>query len=470
MTLPISEALAALISLPKGIDTSFNQKKIDWIAAREAGVIFAWIRGGQRGDWHDTWFPYSWFYSKEAGVYRGFYWVWDERDGAGWADHALGVRQVVPADDQGELPPCVDLELFPVDWDELHNFLLWLEEWTGRKPIIYTGAWFLTGFSHVPSWIADYDLWLTGYNDVGPDIYGPIADLPIKVVCWQQANNWNVDWVGGNGVVDRNYWLEDLWEYVGMGEKVVSVSGLTSWIDENKYEVPDQPPPPPLPDKDMHNLTWPSAWLPPYITQWFAVNKQNYDQFGLPGHEGLDIRAPDGYELKAVMDGVVYRATPNRGNYGIQVRIRHAMPDGVFKSIYAHLKELRTAEDALVKAGDVIGLADNTGNSFGSHLHFTLKQEHTLSWFSENSVPKNEIINPVPYFPQLFEIGSAWKVIVPGNFRNDMELGSTPIRLLQPGVTVYIVEHQTAWLDWWKIRVGNLEGYFWNPGYKLDRV
>jgi murein DD-endopeptidase MepM/ murein hydrolase activator NlpD len=45
----------------------------------------------------------------------------------------------------------------------------------------------------------------------------------------------------------------------------------------------------------------------------------------------------------------------------------------VYHTIYAHLSRIDVQVDQNVAAGDLIGLADNTGNSFGSHLHLTLK-------------------------------------------------------------------------------------------------
>ena len=40
------------------------------------------------------------------------------------------------------------------------------------------------------------------------------------------------------------------------------------------------------------------------------------------------------------------------------------------ETFYAHLSELYVVPNQFVKAGDLIGLGGNTGNSHGSHLHF----------------------------------------------------------------------------------------------------
>ncbi len=135
------------------------------------------------------------------------------------------------------------------------------------------------------------------------------------------------------------------------------------------------------------------AWPTDYrtITQHFGANPQNYAQFGLPGHEGVDIRAPSGSNIYAVAPGTVTKVHRLAGehNYGIHVRVSHQ--DG-YQTTYAHLQEAHVEKGNEVNAGQLLGLADNTGNSFGSHLHLTLKKAGTKfeNW------PRN-IIDPT-YF------------------------------------------------------------------------
>ncbi|HMN62011.1 MAG TPA: SH3 domain-containing protein, partial [Anaerolinea sp.] len=66
---------------------------------------------------------------------------------------------------------------------------------------------------------------------------------------------------------------------------------------------------------------------------------------------------------------------PSTHPYGLQVRIRHEAGGKVFHTIYAHLTSTHVQVNQRVSAGDLVGQADNTGNSFGSHLHLTLKIE-----------------------------------------------------------------------------------------------
>lgn len=140
---------------------------------------------------------------------------------------------------------------------------------------------------------------------------------------------------------------------------------------------------------DFRFEAWPTEFRT--INQYFAANPQNYAQFGLPGHEGIDIMAPTGSKVFAVAPGTVkmVRTDPNGHNYGRHIRIEHR--DG-YETIYAHLESVNVNVGQVVEAGSLIGRADNTGNSFGSHLHLTLK--HTGE--TQGNWPGN-IIDPTPF-------------------------------------------------------------------------
>lgn len=126
----------------------------------------------------------------------------------------------------------------------------------------------------------------------------------------------------------------------------------------------------------MFKLLWPVKGQPHTIGQRFGANPQNYAKFGLPGHEGIDLFAPLGSDIVACADGIVKLGAmalldyPQGPAYGNQVRITHA--DG-YETIYAHLNDIVVTVGQRVKSGDLLGHADNTGNSFGNHLHLTVK-------------------------------------------------------------------------------------------------
>ena len=144
-------------------------------------------------------------------------------------------------------------------------------------------------------------------------------------------------------------------------------------------------------------LKWPTEY--PVITQLFGANPQNYSQFGLPGHEGVDMRAPTGSKIFCVAPGEVYEVhnNPTDHNYGIHVRIKH---EEGYKTTYAHLQKALVNVGDQVESGTVLGIADSTGNSFGAHLHLTLKKDgaHYLNY------PSN-IVDPTPFLLPLL----GWK-------------------------------------------------------------
>jgi murein DD-endopeptidase MepM/ murein hydrolase activator NlpD len=86
-------------------------------------------------------------------------------------------------------------------------------------------------------------------------------------------------------------------------------------------------------------------------------------------HNGVDISAPAGKEVRAAADGIVVTAGRN-SNLGRSVRISHGY--GV-TTIYGHLKELRVEPGQRVARGDVIGTVGNCGRTTGYHLHYEVR-------------------------------------------------------------------------------------------------
>lgn len=171
--------------------------------------------------------------------------------------------------------------------------------------------------------------------------------------------------------------------------KVTNSSGLLegwipAWMTTEISMIP--------PEIDI-KLSWPTDFK--FITQGFGLNPQWYAKYNLPGHEGLDIRAPMNTNIYACADGKVYGINTQSDNhaYGIHVRLQH---DKGYKTVYAHLSSVSVKLGDLVKRGQVIGFADSTGNSSGSHLHLTLKKDGATAR-GETKFP-NDIIDPTPYF------------------------------------------------------------------------
>jgi len=146
------------------------------------------------------------------------------------------------------------------------------------------------------------------------------------------------------------------------------------------------------------------------INQKFGENANNfYAQLGMVGHNGIDLYALDGTNVYASHDGIVTYAGED-GSGGLTVVIRtlekydYKDTECQFKTIYCHLKKESIVVKAtdIVKAGQKIAEADNTGLSTGSHLHWGLKPVYQgeQEWQWSNLEQNNGYfgaIDPTPY-------------------------------------------------------------------------
>lgn len=136
------------------------------------------------------------------------------------------------------------------------------------------------------------------------------------------------------------------------------------------------------------------------ITQPFGANYlPHYKEQGFLGHTGIDLVAPDGTPVYAAHDGrVTYAGYDGAGGLTVVIRTEekydyYDFKTGKFnptyyKTIYVHLKKdsIKVTGGQQVKQGEFIALADNTGMSTGSHLHFavkpTIRGENAYQWFN----------------------------------------------------------------------------------------
>lgn len=101
------------------------------------------------------------------------------------------------------------------------------------------------------------------------------------------------------------------------------------------------------------------------LTQGFGVNKPNYVQFGLEGHNGLDYALPLKTQVVAPHSGKVIEATFDSG-YGNYLKIENDKEG----SVLAHLDSFQVKVGDTVSEGQPIALSGTTGNSTGPHLHW----------------------------------------------------------------------------------------------------
>ena len=172
-----------------------------------------------------------------------------------------------------------------------------------------------------------------------------------------------------------------------LGQSVNEVVGtLTSPEEEQSENQPEEPTGINLPTPDiLHDPTkvdivnGPGTCLGEYngpqgsgIFVW-PVDPQYRKLVGddfIPKHPGIDLGASTGAAVYAADAGVVVFANWSGVGYGNTVVIDHG---NGYRTLYAHLSQIGTHCGAELQAGDVIGLADNTGNSSGPHLHFEIR-------------------------------------------------------------------------------------------------
>ncbi len=89
-------------------------------------------------------------------------------------------------------------------------------------------------------------------------------------------------------------------------------------------------------------------------------------------HQGQDIGAPEGTQIRAVRGGVVKTVAYQAGGAGNYIVIDGAGQRRDY--VYMHLQtgSTRVREGQRVRTGAWIGSVGNTGASFGAHLHFEI--------------------------------------------------------------------------------------------------
>jgi len=147
-----------------GIDVSYHQDTIEWSKVHRAGIKFAFIRVSDGLIVDDPEFTRNWANARAAKVARGAYQFFrPEANAIAQADKLIAAI----ADDEGELPPAIDVEvtggLRPAQIAK--QVTLWIDRVRSRlgvEPIVYTSPDFWrdavgsADLSSQPLWIAHY--------------------------------------------------------------------------------------------------------------------------------------------------------------------------------------------------------------------------------------------------------------------------------------------------------------------------
>lgn len=156
--------------ISKWQDDNTTARRPDFKKLKAAGCEFVFIRAAY-GLSVDEDFAYNWQAAKEAGLLRGAYqWLVWTVPPLTQADKFLSML----ASDPGELPPVVDYEdryAMPSPGTmrlALRDYLLRVEQKTGRKPIIYTGPDYWKNYGSGDSYWKSYPLWIANYATTTP--------------------------------------------------------------------------------------------------------------------------------------------------------------------------------------------------------------------------------------------------------------------------------------------------------------
>lgn len=365
------------------VDASEHQGVIDWDRMWAKGVRVVIVRLGDGyvkrdgSHYEDSRWRDNWAGAGRVGMKRGaYYYFRNHGDPISQANHFMSLwRQA-----QWELPPVGDFE----DTDagpepvalgaRIRQFLEAVQAVCGSPPWAYTRkTWWDPRVGFV-EWASRYPLWVAMYpspNNGTPPAPGIAPAIPAG---WSTYTMWQ--WCGGppGGAPGREYGAQ------------------SQALDLNWYYPDEAPAPPDPPTGDFRYVVWPST--DKSVHQYFGENPADYARFDLPGHDGVDLRAPADTPIFAPAGGTVTVSANSPAGFGQYVVIDHG---NGYRTSLAHLNQQGMAPvGAVVAAGDVVGTSGNTGNSSGYHLHVGLRKKGTQlpGWPAE-------LLDPWPYLQPL---------------------------------------------------------------------
>lgn len=135
-------------------------------------------------------------------------------------------------------------------------------------------------------------------------------------------------------------------------------------------------------------------------------------------HKGIDIAPDNGGIVFAHSAGVVVDVVKNQKNnkgssgmasYGNYVKLYHGY-DGRhhYYTLYAHLGTVYVKRGEFVDQSQSLGIMGNTGNSYGTHLHFEVRRNNTR--IDPTTFLNAPIIPVIAY--RVYALGKWWPYVV----------------------------------------------------------
>jgi murein DD-endopeptidase MepM/ murein hydrolase activator NlpD len=125
----------------------------------------------------------------------------------------------------------------------------------------------------------------------------------------------------------------------------------------------------PIQDTAKFNLNW--IRIKPRVSQWFGGNEATYSQFGMKGHNGIDLAVPTNTPVFAPIAGIIKIKDCLGEGYGLHVRIYNTT--SCCEIVLGHLSGVLVKDGDFVSCFQKIALSGNSGFSTGPHLHMGLR-------------------------------------------------------------------------------------------------
>lgn len=104
-------------------------------------------------------------------------------------------------------------------------------------------------------------------------------------------------------------------------------------------------------------------------------------------HEGIDLAAPEGSDVRAAHDGEVVFVSDSWSGYGKVVVLKGDR----FMTVYGHNSRNKVKKGDRVEKGEVIAKVGQTGDASGPHLHFETRVLNDQGRFAA--------VNPMVFYP-----------------------------------------------------------------------
>lgn len=335
-----------------GIDVSYAQGEIDWEKVANDGVKFAIIRAGygNSSNQEDAQFKNNMKGTEENGIKRGIYWYSyalspDEAQLEAEAcynvikNYSFSLPVVFDIEDESQI------NLGNSTFSQIVDTFCGFFSNKGYRVAIYSFKSWLESSRFSDDVLNKYDVFLShfvNYN-LNYDTREPIDSTEYNRTSypiWQFSNCGHID--GISNQVDLDYAYED-------------------FSDTNKEEGSIMSQSTPIEGYFSHPL------------------RENYKTIGMSTHDGhregqIDFACAEGTKVYSMSNGIVFSIFENHASMGNAVVIKasgvNLQGDLYFR--YLHLSEIKVSANSTVKAGDLIGLSGNTGDSDGAHLHIDI--------------------------------------------------------------------------------------------------